>query len=122
MSDVKDLEDYKQKIEKQRKLRKKTINSVKELLSKDECNFITSKVTPIANSDDSFLIDVYSPFKPCLMTVQKLNADEKRVFTTTRLPIFKNNSEKYEYLVKNNPNNSWISEFKQKKEYQLLYE
>src|SRR5574344_2567203 len=52
LGDVKDLEDYKQKIEKQRKLRKKTINSVKELLSKDECDFITSKVSRIGDSDD----------------------------------------------------------------------
>ena len=36
--------------------------------------------------------------------------------------IFKNNSEKYEYLVKNDPNNSWITEFKNSKEYKLLYE
>lgn len=36
--------------------------------------------------------------------------------------IFKNNSEKYEYLVANDPNNSWITEFKNTKEYRLLYE
>lgn len=44
LRDEEDLEDYKQKIEKQRKLRKKTINSVKELLSKNENDFITSKM------------------------------------------------------------------------------
>src|SRR5574344_2038470 len=88
LGDVKDLEDYKQKIEKQRKLRKKTINSVKALLSKDECDFITSKAPQVADSDGSFLNDVYSPFKPRLMTVQKLNADGKRVSTITNLPIF----------------------------------
>lgn len=36
--------------------------------------------------------------------------------------LFKNNSEKYEYLIANDPNNSWIVEFKQTKEYRLLYE
>ena len=36
--------------------------------------------------------------------------------------MFKNNSEKYEYLVVNDPNNSWIAEFKKTKEYKLLYE
>ena len=35
---------------------------------------------------------------------------------------FKNNSEKYEYLVANDPNNYWITEFKNTKEYRLLYE
>ena len=38
------------------------------------------------------------------------------------LPLFKNNSEKYEYLIKNDPNNSWIEEFKKTKEFKLLYE
>ena len=28
----------------------------------------------------------------------------------------------YEYLIANNPNNSWLTEFKQTKEYRLLYE
>ena len=32
-----------------------------------------------------------------------------------------NNSEKYEYLIKNDPDNPWISEFKKTKEYELLY-
>jgi len=36
--------------------------------------------------------------------------------------LFKNNSEKYEYLVENDPNNPWIAEFKNTKEYRLLYE
>lgn len=46
-------------------------------------------------------------FNPRLNTVQTL---------------FKNNSEKYEYLIKNDPTNSWITEFKNTKEYKLLYE
>lgn len=50
---------------------------------------------------------VQSEFKERSMGVQK---------------IFKNNSEKYEYLIKNDPNNSWIIEFKNSKEYKLLYE
>ena len=46
-------------------------------------------------------------FKPRLNAVQTL---------------FKNNSEKYEYLIKNNPQDKWIEEFEQTKEYKLLYE
>jgi len=34
---------------------------------------------------------------------------------------FKNNCEKYEYLIQNDPNNFWIAEFKQTKEYELIY-
>ena len=98
---VKDYEDYKQKIVKQRKLHKKTINAVKAYLSKDETKFLETKMLE-ENSNP-----VQTEFKERSMGVQK---------------VFKNNAEKYEYLVKNDPNNSWITEFKNSKEYKLLYE
>ena len=98
---VKDYEDYKQKIVKQRKLHKKTINAVKTYLSNDETKFLETKMLE-KNSTS-----VQSEFKECSKGVQK---------------VFKNNSEKYEYLIKNNPQDKWIEEFKQSKEYKLLYE
>ena len=98
---VKDYEDYKQKIVKQRKLHKKTINAVKEYLSKDEVKYLETKMLE-ENSNP-----VQTEFKERSKCVQK---------------IFKNNSEKYEYLIKNNPNDKWIEKFKQTKEYRLLYE
>ncbi len=97
LGDVKDFEDYKQKIIKQRQLRKKTINSVKQYLSNKEVKFIEQKM------DEPKEVE----FKPRSNTVQTL---------------FKNNSEKYEYLIKNNPQDGWIERFKQTKEYRLLYE
>lgn len=97
LGDVKDFEDYKQKIVKQRQLRKKTINSVKQYLSNEEVRFIEQKMNEPKAVE----------FKPRSNTLQTL---------------FKNNSEKYEYLIINDPNNSWIAEFKQTKEYRLLYE
>ena len=98
---VTDFEDYKQKIVKQRKLHKKTINAVKSYLSEDETKFLETKMLE-ENSNS-----VQTEFKIRSKGVHK---------------IFKNNSEKYEYLVKNDPNNSWITEFKNTKEYRLLYE
>lgn len=98
---VKDYEDYKQKIVKQRKLHKKTINAVKNFLSPDETKFLETKMLE-ENSNP-----VQSEFKEHSIGVQK---------------VFKNNSEKYEYLIANDPNNSWITEFKNSKEYKLLYE
>lgn len=97
LGDVKDFEDYKQKIVKQRQLRKKTINSVKQYLNNEEVKFIEQKMAEPKEIK----------FNPRLNTVQTL---------------FKNNSEKYEYLIKNDPTNSWITEFKNTKEYKLLYE
>ncbi len=98
---VTDFEDYKQKIVKQRKLHKKTINAVKTYLSNDEVKYLETKMLE-ENSNP-----VQTEFKERSKCVQK---------------IFKNNSEKYEYLIKNNPNDKWIENFKQTKEYKLFYE
>lgn len=98
---VKDYEDYKQKIVKQRKLHKKTINAVKAYLSNDETKFLETKMIE-ENSNP-----VQTEFKERSMSVQK---------------VFKNNAEKYEYLIKNNPQDKWLEVFKQSKEYKLLYE
>lgn len=110
---VEDLEDYKQKIQKQQKLKRKTINSVKKLLTNDEIKLIEARSNQeeIENSNN-----FHKEFKPRSNGVQKINNGEKS------LPIFKNNSEKYEYLIKHNPSDTWIAEFKQTKEYKLLYE
>lgn len=98
---VTDFEDYKQKIVKQRKLHKKTINAVKTYLSNDEVKYLETKMLE-ENSNP-----VQTEFKERSKCVQK---------------IFKNNSEKFEYLIKNNPQDKWIENFKQTKEYKLLYE
>ena len=110
---VEDLEDYKQKIQKQQKLKRKTINSVKKLLTDDEIKLIKARSNQekMENSNN-----FQKEFKPRSNGVQKINNGEKS------LPIFKNNSEKYEYLIKHNPSDTWIAEFKQTKEYKLLYE
>ena len=104
LGDVKEYEEYKQKIEKQRKLRRKTINSVKQYFSNEEVKFLETKML---EEKDENLIPVQTVFKSRLNGVQTL---------------FKNNSEKYEYLIANDPSNSWITEFKNTKEYRLLYE
>jgi len=105
---VHDLEDYKQKIEKQKKLRRKTINSIKQILSHDEVKFIeTNYPSPQPSPSRGEGAIVQMAFKERLNGVQK---------------YFKNNCEKYEYLIVNEPNNDWITAFKRTKEYKLLYE
>ena len=98
LGDVKDYEDYKQKIVRQRQLKKKTVESVKKYLQCEDIKLLETQMEPK---------EIQPPFKTGSKKVQTL---------------FKSNSEKYEYLVANDPNNSWITEFKQTKEYQLLYE
>ena len=102
LGDVKDYEDYKQKIVKQRQLKKKTVESVKKYLQCEDIKLLETQVEQAISH-----LPLQTPFK----------TDSKRVQM-----LFKNNSEKYEYLIKNDPNNSWITEFKNTKEYKLLYE
>lgn len=116
---VEDLEDYKQKIQKQQKLKRKTINSVKKLLTNDEIKFLECHSEFISESaipETLKQVQGDNKFKPRSNSVQKINNGEKS------LPIFKNNSEKFEYLIKHNPSDTWLVEFKQTKEYKLLYE
>jgi len=98
LGDVKDFEDYKQKIVRQRQLKKKTVESVKKYLQYKDIKLLETQIEPT---------EIQMPFKE----------DSKRVQT-----LFKNNSEKYEYLIIHNPQDEWIEKFKQTKEYQLLYE
>lgn len=116
---VEDFEDYKQKIQKQQKLKRKTINSVKKLLTNDEIKFLechSEFISESATPETLKQVQGDNKFKPRSNNVQKINNGEKS------LPIFKNNSEKFEYLIKHNPSDTWIAEFKQTKEYKLLYE
>jgi hypothetical protein len=59
------------------------------------------------------------------METQSLDLPLQEVFNT-RLngvqKMFKNNADKYEYLIIHNPQDEWIEQFKQTKEYKLLYE
>ena len=98
LGDAKDYEDYKQKIVRQRQLKKKTVESVKKYLKTEDMKLLETQMESAK---------IQPTFK----------MDSKRVQT-----LFKNNSEKYEYLIIHNPQDEWIEKFKQTKEYQLLYE
>ena len=101
LGNVKDYEDYKQKIVRQKQLKKKTVNAVKNYFSTEEIKYLETRM------DEEISLPVQTSFKESSNAVQTL---------------FKNNSQKYEYLIKHDPTNHWIAEFKQTKEYKLLYE
>jgi putative transposase len=101
LGDVKDYEDYKQKIVRQKQLKKKTVNAVKNYFSTEEIKYLETKM------DEEISPPVQTSFKESSKAVRNL---------------FKNNAQKYEYLIKHEPNNPWIAEFKNTKEYRLLYE
>src|SRR5574344_1113012 len=118
---VTDFEDYKQKIVKQRQLRKKTINSVKNLLGNDEIKFLERHSEFISESNQHktlHALDILHENKFSAKAVKQVQGDK----LINGRPIFKNNFEKYEYLVKNDPNNTWICKFRKTKEYKLCTE
>ena len=119
LGDVKDYEDYKQKIVRQKQLKKKTINAVKNYFSTEEIKYLETKM------DEEISPPVQSAFKESSKTILNTNNFGTGTKDKNHLPLqtlFKNNSQKYEYLIKHEPTNPWISEFKQTKEYRLLYE
>ena len=71
---VEDLEDYKQKIQKQQKLRRKTINSVKKLLTNDEMKFLECHSEFISESALQEPLNQVQDikFKPCSNSLQTL--------------------------------------------------
>ena len=111
---VEDMEDFKQKIQKQKRLRRKTINSLKAYLPQEEIKLIEHKIEqPVVRTE----------FKECSIAVQTLNNNLGASYSNEfNLPLFKNNAEKYEYLIKHNPDDAWITVFKKTKEYKLLYD
>ena len=127
MGDIKDIEDYKHKIEKQAKLRKKTIKAVKEhfnindidLIEKEllelgemkECGCSNNKkveeiiLTPDSNKEQKFL--------PKLKT------------NITARPIFKNNYERYEWHMQNgcvgSDDRKWLADYIKSEEFKDIY-
>lgn len=112
LGDVKDLEDYKQKIQKQQKLRRKTLNSVKEFLPKEAVKFLEVQMM-----ENSTVIARSETTKQSL-EIPRIAQKDKVV---NGRPIFKNNFEKYEWLVQNDSQNPWVKDFQQSKEYVLVY-
>ena len=111
---VEDMEDFKQKIQKQNRLRRKTINSLKAYLPQEEIKLIECRIEQPT---------IQTEFKECSSAVQTLNNNLGVSYSNEfNLPLFKNNAEKYEYLIKLNPDDAWITEFKKTKEYKLLYD
>lgn len=132
--EIEDIEDYKQKIQKQKQLKNKTIKACKEFLNIEDleilkcdiedydqssenatCNFIESKHAE--RKEEVHTAVVSSKIKKTKEKPQKYNPKVKPLFRTSR--------EKYEYLMKYgctcNEDRAWLASYKKSKEY-LEYE
>ena len=124
LGDVKDIEDYKQKIRKQKQLQSKTIKAVKEHFSLEDIDLIKSKLIEAEISKEELIIE-----QPVIekqeVKKEKIKQPENYVQNRKR-PIFKDNYERYEWHMKNgcigNEDRQWLSEYIRSEEFKIIYE
>ena len=66
MGEIKDVEDYKQKIEKQAKLRRKTIKAIKEHFNINDMDLLESELIKDFNKKEEVLTQTNIPIKKTL--------------------------------------------------------
>ena len=124
LGDVKDIEDYKQKIRKQKQLQNKTIKAVKEHFSLEDIDLIKSKLIEAEILKEELIIE-----QPVIekqeFKKEKIKQPENYVQNRKR-PIFKDNYERYEWHMKNgcigNEDRQWLSEYIRSEEFKIIYE
>jgi len=119
MGDIKDIEDYKHKIEKQAKLRRKTLKAVKEHFRLEDVDLIEQKlIETMKIPEEKTYINRES--KP---EEQKFIPKEKTSIVSR--PIFANNFERYEWHMQNgcigNDDRQWLTQYIQSNEFKEIY-
>lgn len=117
--DIKDIEDYKQKITKQHKLRTKTLKAVKEHFGANDIELFEKELSENILIEDKKVIEVKFDKKEEKVKPKKVES------APILRPIFKNNIERYEWHMKNGcrsqTDRNWFSDFKTSSEYKEYY-
>lgn len=112
LGDVKDMEDFKQKITKQKQLKRKTLNAVKEFYNLDDTKEIEKELELMSQKPIDEIPKLVDNVKI------RANADLAR-------PIFSNMFERYEWHLKNGcitaEDEKWMECYKMTDEYQMIY-
>ena len=115
MGDIKDIEDYKQKIEKQAKLRRKTIKAVKEHFNLENIELIKKELMESEPEEQ--------PEIKHEITQEKIVPKVKTSIVAR--PIFKTNYERYEWHLKNGcigqDDRRWFENYINSAEYREIY-
>jgi hypothetical protein len=108
MGTIKDMEDFKQKIQKQQKIRNKTLRAVKKYLPADDIKFLKMQM------------------QEELIEVNNNEIIEVKPIRKEAVPFFLNNYEKYDWLMKKGCTSSdervWVEKYKKSNEYKEIYE
>lgn len=109
--EIKDIEDYKQKIQKQKQLKSKTIKACKEFLNIEDLDIIKCQ---IEEKEEQHLP---TPIIPEI----KIKKEKPEKYNPAVKPLFKTSRERYEYLMKYgctcNEDRIWLAAYKESKEY-----
>ena len=122
MGYIKDIEDYKQKIEKQQKLRRKTIKAVREHFNLEDMDYLEKELM------QNIRIPKPEPVKEITVKPEpatEQNFKPKIKTSIVARPIFKNAYERYEWHMQNgclNPEDrEWLAKYIKSDEYQEIY-
>ena len=122
MGDIKDIEDYKQKIEKQQKLRRKTIKAVREHFNLEDMDYLEKELMQnirLPQPEPIKEITVQSEQKP------KQDFEPKVKTSIVARPIFKSSYERYEWHMQNGcicpEDRTWLTNYIKSDEYKEIY-
>ena len=109
--EIKDVEDYKQKVQKQKQLKNKTIKACKEFLNIEDLEILECQ---IEEKEEEIL--------PSSVIPKIENKKEKPTkYNPAVKPLFKTSRERYEYLMEHgctcSDDRTWFTEYKKSKEY-----
>lgn len=110
--DIKDIEDYKQKIQKQKQLKNKTIKACKEFLNIEDLEILECEMDKI---EDTILPSQIVP-------KIKIQKEKPEKYNPAVKPLFKTSRERYEYLMEHgctcNDDRIWLTAYKESKEFE----
>ena len=103
--EIKDIEDYKQKIQKQKQLKNRTIKACKEFLNIEDLKILECEIDEAE--------EIYLPPK---IEVKK---EKPEKYNPAVKPLFKTSRERYEYLMEygctSNDDRVWLASYKESK-------
>jgi putative transposase len=111
LGDIKDREDFIQKIKKPQKLRNRTLRTIKKYLPKEDVKFLENQMI-----EENIPKEI--PAEP---------VKQKPIVLPEKIrPVFLNNYERYEWLLENGCTSAeerrWFKEYMNSEEYKQIYE
>lgn len=109
--EINDIEDYKQKIQRQKQLKNKTIKACKEFLNIEDLEILECEID---KTEDAPLP------QPIVQKIQ-VKKEKPEKYNPAVKPLFKTSRERYEYLMEHgctcNEDRIWLTEYKKSKEF-----